>query len=92
MKEDNLFLEGNSNENSFDNKDLNNKQENNEDNQINEKPKEEYRNIIEINNNEKKSLSTTKFILVLLLLLLGGLISTISFKIQQKFVSFDILI
>ena len=76
--------------NSFDNKDLINKQENNLDNQINEKIKNENGDIIEINNEEKKSLSTTKFILVLLLLPLGGIISTISFKIQQKFVSLGI--
>ena len=91
MKEDDLSSEGSLNKNSFDNKDLINRQKNNEDNQINEKVKNENEDIIEINNEEKKSLSTTKFILVLLLLPLGGLISTISFKIQQKFISLDIL-
>ena len=90
MKEDDLSSEGSLNKNSFDNKDLINRQRNNEDNQINEKVKNENEDIIEINNEEKKSLSTTKFILVLLLLPLGGLISTISFKIQQKFNSLEI--
>ena len=91
MKEDDLSSEGSLNKNSFDNKDLTNKQENNEDNQINEKVKNENEDIIEINIDEKKSLSTTKFILVLVLLPLGGLISTISFKIQQKSISLNIL-
>lgn len=86
MKEDDLSSENSLNKKSFDNKNLINNQEDNEDKQNNEKVKNENED-----GDEKESLSTTKLILLLLLFLLGGLINTISLKIQKKINSLGLL-
>jgi len=89
MKEDILSSENSLNKNSFDNKDLINKQENNVNNLITEEVRNE--DIIEVNNEKKESLNTIKLILVLLLFLLGEFIYTISWKIQKHLYGLGII-